>query len=138
MEEETKNRWMNYSLAYSSKQYEEREYTMTVRVYTEITFFREEIAMSNVKFRITKQLNGDIVIRQKEAKGHIVSSMENVEFEINLHDPSGKNSYNTEVISCLRLRTMSQLALFLSQIKAYMSHWAMFWQSYFSASVTEP
>jgi hypothetical protein len=89
MEEETKNRWMNYSLAYSSKQYEEREYTMTVRVYTEITFFREEIAMSSVKFRITKQLNGEIMIRQKEAKGNIVSSMENVEFEINLHDPSG-------------------------------------------------
>ena len=81
---------MNYSLAYSSKQYEEREYTMTVRVYTEITFFREEIATSSVKFRITKQLNGDIAIRQKEAKGRVVSSLENVEFEINLHDPSGK------------------------------------------------
>ncbi len=92
MEEETKNRWMNYSLAYSSKQYEEREYTMTVRVYTEITFFREEIAMSSVKFRITKQLNGEIMIRQKEAKGNIVSSMENVEFEINLHDPSGNKA----------------------------------------------
>ena len=82
---------MNYSLAYSSKQYEEREYTMTVRVYTEITFFREEIATSNVKFRITKQLNGDIAVLQKDAKGNIVSSKDNVEFKINLHDPSGTN-----------------------------------------------
>ena len=82
---------MNYSLAYSSKQYEEREYTMTVRVYTEITFFRQEIATSNVKFRITKQLNGDIAVLQKDAKGNIVSSKDNVEFKINLHDPSGTN-----------------------------------------------
>ena len=82
---------MNYSLAYSSKQYEEREYTMTVRVYTEITFFRQEIATSNVKFRITKQLNGDIAVLQKDAKGNIVSSKDNVEFKINLHDPSGMN-----------------------------------------------
>ena len=80
---------MNYSLAYSSKQYEEREYTMTVRVYTEISFFREEIATSNVKFRITKQLNGDIAVLQKDARGNIVSSKDNVEFKINLHDPSG-------------------------------------------------
>ena len=42
---------------------------MTVRVYTEITFFREEIATSNIKFRITKQLNGEIAIRQPGAKG---------------------------------------------------------------------
>jgi hypothetical protein len=42
---------------------------MTVRVYTEITFFREEIATSNIKFRITKQLNGEIAIRQAGAKG---------------------------------------------------------------------
>jgi hypothetical protein len=93
MEEETKNRFMNYSLAYSSKQYEEREYTMTVRVYTEITFFREEIATSNVKFRITKQLNGDIAVLQKEARGNIVSSKDNVEFKINLHDPSGEKEF---------------------------------------------
>ena len=100
---------MNYSLAYSSKQYEEREYTMTVRVYTEITFFREEIATSSVKFRITKQLNGDIAIRQKEAKGRVVSSLETVEFEINLHDPSGqKNCFHTDVILSLILRPMSK------------------------------
>jgi hypothetical protein len=63
-ETETENRQMNYSLAYSSKKYEEREYTMTVRVYTEITFFREEIATSSVQFRITKQLNGEIAVKQ--------------------------------------------------------------------------
>lgn len=89
VEEETNNRFMNYSLSYSSKQYEEREYTMTVRVFTEITFFREEIAASNIKFRITKQLNGEIVVHQRKAKGHTVSSKDKVEFKIDLHDPSG-------------------------------------------------
>ena len=80
---------MNFSLVYSSKQYEESDYIMTVRVYTEITFFREEIATSSIKFRITKQLNGEIVIHQNASKGRIVSSKENVQFKVDLHDPSG-------------------------------------------------
>ncbi len=63
-EDETHDRFMNFSLVYSSKKYEESEYTMTVRVYAEITFFREEIATSSVKFRITKQLNGAIAVYQ--------------------------------------------------------------------------
>ena len=85
----THERSMNFSLVYSSKQYEESDYIMTVRVYTEITFFREEIATSSIKFRITKQLNGEIVIHQNASKGRIVSSKENVQFKVDLHDPSG-------------------------------------------------
>jgi hypothetical protein len=42
---------------------------MTVRVYTEITFFRELIASATTNFKITKQLNGEIAIRQPGAKG---------------------------------------------------------------------
>ena len=97
-EEETSERSMNYSLIYSSRKYEESEYTMTVRVYTEITFFREEIATSNVKFRITKQLNGELAVKQKGSVGKIISSKENVQFKVNLHDPSGQPLTNTQMV----------------------------------------
>ncbi len=79
----------NYTVTYSSKEYEEREYIMTVRVYTKIAFFREELAASSLKYSITKTLNGRLQIVQKGSRDHIVSSDKETELKVRLHDPSG-------------------------------------------------
>ena len=79
---------------------------MTVRVYILKMFgIRHEIAYENVKYEITKQLNGEMLVTQtnrtiKEGShGSIISTKQNTKVEIDLYDPYCKfiiNSYTTE------------------------------------------
>jgi hypothetical protein len=89
IEQETNDKESTWTLSYASKKYEEKQYKMTVRVYTEIAFFREEIAETTIKFDITKQLSGQVVIQQSGSHNHIVASTLDVELKVQLHDPSG-------------------------------------------------
>ena len=67
---------------------------MTVRVYILKMFgIRHEIAYENVKYEITKQLNGEMLVTQtnrtiKEGShGSIISTKQNTKVEIDLYDP---------------------------------------------------
>lgn len=59
--------------------------------------FREVIAKKEVDYHITNQLNGKIVISQDGCLGHNVSSMENVKFDVKIHDPSGTKLKKFEI-----------------------------------------
>jgi len=93
-EEETDLGTANYTLKYPSRDYSARQYTMTVRVYTKWIFGRRhEIAYDNVVYEITKQLNGQMDVNQKNRKikegkhGSIISTKEVTKVDIDLYDP---------------------------------------------------
>jgi len=94
-DEQTSDNWFaTWNVTYASKiKYEEREYKTTVRVYYSGLFGRDFLGEKVVKYRVTKNLNGDLVFEQKGPAviGHdnIIRSTENTELSVKFHDPSG-------------------------------------------------
>lgn len=88
-EQNTRHTVSNWTLTYGSKKYEEHQYTMTVRVYTDVTFFREKLAQATLKFAITKTLNGRLIVNQNGSHDHIVASTKDVTLKVDIHDPEG-------------------------------------------------
>lgn len=92
----SQNLTANFSVTYSSDTYEDREYTMTVRVYEMFTIFRNEIAKGTISYRITRSLNGHLVAVQngterasRQGRATIQAAV-NTDFQVRMHDPSGK------------------------------------------------
>lgn len=69
--------------------------------WNKATSFREEIATSKVDYQITNQLNGEIYVLQGGRYDQNISSGNITELIVQIHDPSGKFSYNFE--KCLNL-----------------------------------
>ena len=96
-EVETESGIVNYTLKYPSRDYSSRYYSMTVRVFNKWAFGRrQEIAYDNIRYRITKQLNGEMKVTQSSRtiveaeKGAIISTNTSTKVEINLYDPHCK------------------------------------------------
>ena len=85
----------NYTLSYPSENYEQRRYTMTIRVFNKWLFARKEIAYNSIKYDITKALNGHMNVKQDKKlivtgdTGAIVSTKTVTRVEIELYDPHG-------------------------------------------------
>ena len=98
-DEQTSDNWFaTWNVTYASKiKYEEREYKTTVRVYYSGLFGRDFLGEKVVKYRVTKNLNGDLVFEQKGPAviGHdnIIRSTENTELSVKFHDPSGEQVF---------------------------------------------
>lgn len=102
-EQETRETGQNYSLTYSSKQYEPRTYTMTVMVFV-ARLYREKIATAETKFEITKLLNGKLVPNligptdDGQRGVYVVPTDKDIDFHMRLYDPS--SFLNDSKIQC--------------------------------------
>ena len=97
----TKDGMQTNTISYPYKEYDIEgnvfEIVMTVRVYvTQFIFYRKKIATGQIRYSITKSLNGKLDVTQinrtiniDEDKYSIVSTQNITKLNVDLHDPHG-------------------------------------------------
>lgn len=85
---------LNYTIVYPSSQYYSNNYEMSLTIYEYEYFYWNEIGKDKIRFSITRDLNGDLVVlqnneRQETQSGEsIISSVKETEIQVVFHDPS--------------------------------------------------
>jgi len=92
-EQESYERIANWNITYpSGNDYESREYRTTVYVYCQSFFGRDYIGESTITYKVTRDLNGEMVFSQKipstSKDRNMIRSTEETELTVNFHDPS--------------------------------------------------
>lgn len=84
---------LNYTIVYPSSEYDSNSYEMSLTIYEYEFFYWNEIGKDKIRFSITRDLNGDLVVlqnkgRQETQSGEsIISSVKETEIEVVFHDP---------------------------------------------------
>jgi len=85
---------MNYTITYNSKQYDSSTYKMVLTLFEYEFFYWRSIGKAEILFRITRELNGHLEVRQggslqETLSGEsIISSIKETQIEAVFHDPS--------------------------------------------------
>ena len=78
----------------SGNDYESREYRTTVYVYCQSFFGRDYIGEATINYKVTRDLNGEMVFNQKipstSKDRNMIRSTEDTELTVKFHDPSSK------------------------------------------------
>ena len=97
-EQETETRSAHWNITYpSGNDYESREYRTTVYVYCQSFFGRDYIGEATINYKVTRDLNGEMVFNQKipstSKDRNMIRSTEDTELTVKFHDPSSNYTY---------------------------------------------
>jgi len=92
-EQETITRSAHWNITYpSGNDYESRGYRTTVYVYCQSFFGRDYIGEATINYKVTRDLNGEMVFNQKipstSKDRNMIRSTEDTELTVKFHDPS--------------------------------------------------
>lgn len=85
---------LNYTIVYPSSEYDSNTYEMTLTIYEFDFFYWREIGKDRISFRITRELNGHLVVLQNGGRHEtqsgesIISSVKETQINVSFHDPT--------------------------------------------------